>query len=193
MSRRTLLLALAALFAVAGCRQDMHDQAKYEPFERNPFFDDQRSSRALIEGTVARGQGEQDSAFYHGMADGAVVETIPLAIDRALLERGQDRFNIYCSPCHDRVGTGNGMIVQRGYKQPVSFHEPRLRGIPDGYFFQAITNGFGVMPSYAAQVPVRDRWAIVAYIRALQLSQSAEAKDLTDGDLSRLATIEAAQ
>lgn len=193
MNRTTPLLALAALLAVAGCRQDMHDQAKYQAFERNPFFDDQRASRALVEGTVARGQVEQDDAFFRGMADGAVVETIPLEIDRALLERGRERFNIYCSPCHDRVGTGNGMIVQRGYKPPVSFHEPRLRGIPDGYFFQAITNGFGVMPSYAAQVSAHDRWAIVAYIRALQLSQSAEAKDLTDDDLSRLATIEAAQ
>jgi len=193
MNRTTPLVALAALLAVAGCRQDMHDQAKYQAFERNAFFDDQRASRALIEGTVARGQGEQDDAFYRGVVNGAVVETIPLAIDRALVERGQERFNIYCSPCHDRVGTGNGMIVQRGYKKPVSFHEPRLRGIPDGYFFQAITNGFGVMPSYAAQVPAHDRWAIVAYIRALQLSQSAEAKVLTDDDRSRLATIEAAQ
>jgi mono/diheme cytochrome c family protein len=110
----------------------------------------------------------------------------PLGSGRAVLVRGQERFNIYCTPCHDRTGSGEGMIVQRGYKQPPSFHDPRLRAVPDGYFFQVMTNGFATMPSYAAQVPPRDRWAIVAYIRALQLSQNATLAAGPEGERAAL-------
>jgi len=182
-----MVCVVLCLAALAGCRQDMHDQAKFQPLERNDFFDDQRASRPLVAGTVPRGHLQDDPAFFTGVgADGNVVARVPLAIDRALLERGRERYDIYCSPCHDRVGTGNGMIVQRGYKQPKSFHEARLRDVPDGYFFQAMSNGFGVMPSYAAQVPAADRWAIVAYLRALQLSQAAPAGALSAGERANL-------
>lgn len=188
VARAAVALAIATPLAggLGGCRQDMHDQAKYEAFERNDFFDDQRASRPPLPGTVARGQLAEDAAFYRGEAAGALVATAPIAMDQALLARGRERYDIYCSPCHDRVGTGNGMIVERGYKQPPSLHEQRLRDAPDGYLFQAITNGFGVMPSYAPQIAVRDRWAIVAYIRALQLSQAATATDLSAADLAAL-------
>ncbi len=186
MNRLVPYIVVVLLVAVSACRQDMHDQDKYEALEKNEFFDDQRASRPRLPGTVARGHLQADDALYRGEVDGALVAQVPLAIDRALLARGRERFDIYCSPCHDRVGTGNGMIVQRGYKQPASLHDPRLRALPDGYFFQAITNGFGVMPSYAGQVPARDRWAIVAYIRALQLSQSAALAELDAADVDRL-------
>ncbi len=188
LARVARAIAIAAVLAgvLGGCRQDMHDQAKYEAFERNEFFDDQRASRPPLPGTVARGHLAEDAAFYLGEADGALVATAPVSLDQALLARGRERYDIYCSPCHDRVGTGNGMIVERGYKQPPSLHEQRLRDAPDGYMFQAITNGFGVMPSYAPQIAVRDRWAIVAYIRALQLSQAATATDLSAADLAAL-------
>ncbi len=186
MNKLAHSIALIALVLVAGCRQDMHDQNKYQAFERNDFFDDQRASRPLVDGTVPRGLLEADEVFFSGLEGNAMVAKVPLAIDRELLERGRERYDIFCSPCHDRVGMGNGMIVQRGYKQPSSFHEARLVEVADGYFFQAISNGFGVMPSYARQVPVRDRWAIVAYIRALQLSQSAKVADLEPYDLNAM-------
>ena len=189
--RRTVslpsLLALAALaLALPGCRQDMHNQAKYRPFAHNAFFDDQRASRPLVAGVVPRGHLDEDEVFYTGVSNGAPAATNPLGSGRAVLQRGQERFDIYCSPCHDRTGSGEGMIVQRGYKQPPSFHDPRLRAVPDGYFFQVMTNGFATMPSYAAQVPPRDRWAIVAYIRALQLSQNATLADVPEGDRAAL-------
>jgi len=170
----------------------MHDQEKFQALERNDFFADRRASRPLVDGTVPRGHLDEDPAFFTGVgADGTVVARVPLNVDAALLARGHERYDIFCSPCHDRVGTGNGMIVQRGYKQPKSFHEASLRSMPDGYFFQAMTNGFGVMPSYAAQVPAADRWAIVAYLRALQLSQAAPVDELTANDRARLAAGEA--
>jgi mono/diheme cytochrome c family protein len=176
--RAVRIAALLLCVVPAGCRQDMHDQPKYQPFERNRFFADQRASRPLVPGVVARGHLDEDAAFFTGIANGAPVTTNPLPLSRDTMLRGQERFNIYCSPCHDRVGSGEGMIVQRGYKQPPTFHSDRLRGVPDGYFFQVMTNGFGMMPSYAAQVPAHDRWAIVAYIRALQFSQHATVADV---------------
>jgi mono/diheme cytochrome c family protein len=182
-----LSLCFLLLGSFSACRQDMHDQPKFQALERNDFFADHRASRPLVDGTVPRGHLDEDPAFFTGVAaDGVVVERVPLAIDGALLQRGRERYDIFCSPCHDRVGTGNGMIVQRGYKQPASFHEELLRGVPDGYFFQAMTNGFGVMPSYAAQVPAADRWAIVAYLRALQLSQAAPLDELAPRDRAEL-------
>jgi mono/diheme cytochrome c family protein len=174
------------LLALAGCRQDMHDQPKYQPFERNAFFADQRASRPLVPGVVARGHLDEDQAFFTGLAGGAPVSTNPLPLTRDVLLRGQERFNIYCSPCHDRVGAGEGMIVQRGYKQPPTFHSDRLRAVPDGYLFQVMTNGFGTMPTYAPQVSARDRWAIVAYIRALQYSQHATLADVPEAERAGL-------
>ena len=164
----------------------MHDQPKYQPLERSTFFDDQRASRPLVPGTVARGHLEADVAFYQGTSDAGMLQELPIPVTHTLLERGQERFNIYCSPCHDRTGIGFGMIVQRGFKRPPSLHDQRLRDVPVGYLFQVIGNGFGVMPSYAAQVPAPDRWAIVAYIRALQLSQAASLADVPAGERQKL-------
>ena len=179
-------LFLLALLGPLGCRQDMHNQPKYQPFEESTFFDDLRSSRPLVAGVVARGHLDEDQAFFTGATASGPVTDNPLGLGRDVLLRGQERYNIYCSPCHDRVGTGTGMIVQRGYKQPPTFHDDRLRSVPDGYIFQVITNGFGVMPTYAPQVPARDRWAIIAYIRALQLSQHAALADVPDAEQAKL-------
>lgn len=181
-----ILVGIAGLLA-AGCRQNMHNQPKTEPYEESDFFPDGMGSRPLPAGTVARGLLRQDAALYTGLdAQGRAVASFPLPVTRQLLLRGQERFNIYCSPCHDRAGTGRGMIVQRGYKQPSSYHIDRLRQAPPGYFYDVMTRGFGVMPSYAAQVAPEDRWAIVAYIRALQLSQDAGLAALTPQERARL-------
>jgi len=175
---RHVALLLIALFAV-GCRQDMHDQPKYIPLRPSQFFADGRSERPLIEGTVARGHLDDDTAFYTGKGpDGKPLDTFPFAVTKADIERGQDRFNVYCTPCHGRLGDGNGMIVQRGFRQPPSYHIDRLRQVPNGYIYDVITNGFGAMQDYSAQIPPRDRWAIVAYIRALQLSHNATIEDV---------------
>ncbi len=164
--------------AFTGCA-DMKDQPHHEPLEYSSFFADGRSSRPLVEGTVARGHLRADDRIYRGLeADGSFVAQNPLVVDAALLSRGRNRFEIYCTPCHGRVGDGQGMVVQRGYKQPSSYHIDRLRGVEDGYFYDVITNGFGKMSSYASQVKPRDRWAIVAYIRALQLSQYADLRSV---------------
>jgi hypothetical protein len=167
-----IVLALG-LFSTTGCRQDMHDQAKYEPLEKNTFFDDQRASRPLVEGTVARGHLRDNPAYFVGKIGDQPVTTFPLEVTEELVQRGQSRYNIFCTPCHDVAGNGLGMIVRRGFKRPPSFHIDRLRQSPPGYFYDVITSGFGQMSSYAEQIPVRDRWAITAYIRALQLSQHA--------------------
>jgi mono/diheme cytochrome c family protein len=188
-ARRPPLAAAIALLVLAACRQDMHDQPKYQPFERNAFFDDQRASRPLVPGVVARGHLDADQALYTGGAAGAPVAVNPLPLTRELLLRGQSRYDIFCAPCHDRVGAGEGMIVQRGFKQPPSFHSDRLRGVPDGYFFQVISNGFGVMPAYAPQVSAHDRWAIVAYVRALQYSQHATLADVPESERAGLGAV----
>jgi mono/diheme cytochrome c family protein len=175
------LLPLAALLAVvglAGCA-DMKDQARYEPLEESEFFHDGRASRTLVEGTVARGHLREDDAFYRGIdAEGKFVARIPTTVDAAVLERGRERYEIFCAPCHAKVGDGMGMIVQRGYKEAASYHTDRLRAIEDGYIYDVITNGFNQMQGYASQVKPADRWAIVAYIRALQLSRMAEVAEL---------------
>ena len=164
------MLAMAS----AACRQDMQDQPKYIPLRASDFFGDGRSARPLIDGTVARGHLDADTVLYEGKGpDGKFVDTFPFPVTKEVLERGQQRFNIYCAPCHDRLGTGDGKIVRRGYRHPPSYHIDRLRQVPNGYIFDVISNGFGAMPDYAMQVHPRDRWAIVAYIRALQLSQNA--------------------
>jgi mono/diheme cytochrome c family protein len=156
----------------------MHDAPRYEALEKSDFFSDQRSSRPLVEGTVARGHLKDDETLFTGKAGGAFATQPPMPVDLALLQRGRERYDIYCSPCHGLAGRGNGMVVRRGYRQPRSFHDDRLRAQPVGYFYDVITNGFGAMPDYAAQVGVRDRWAIVAYVRALQLSQHATLADV---------------
>jgi hypothetical protein len=169
---------MVSLLLVVGCRQDMHDQPRYEAFEASDFFDDGRASRPLVGGTVAQGQLQLDEAFYTGRTGGTLVDTLPVPLTREMLERGQERYDIYCSPCHDRVGTGQGMVVRRGFRRPASFHIDRLREVSIGYFFDAITQGFGAMMDYAAQVSPQDRWAIAAYSRALQLSQHATLADV---------------
>jgi hypothetical protein len=179
--RKFSALGLFALLALAGCRQDMHDQPRFKPLAKSDFYADLRSERPQVEGTVARGQFHEDSYFYTGKIGNDPGDYMPFAVTEDVLVRGQQRFNIYCAPCHSRVGDGNGMIVQRGYKHPPSYHIDRLRKAPLGYFFDVMTNGFGAMPDYSAQVAPRDRWCIVAYIRALQLSQGATTSDIPQG------------
>jgi mono/diheme cytochrome c family protein len=179
------VLVLLALWPAA-CRQDMHDQPKYLPLQPSAFFDDGRASRPLVQGTVARGQLDDTSPSHTGKAGGTYLRRLPRAVTRPLLERGRERYDIFCSPCHDRTGYGGGMIVLRGFRRPPSFHQDRLREAADGYLFEVVSQGFGVMPSYASQVPVDDRWAIVAYVRALQLSQHAQLDDVPDEERARL-------
>jgi hypothetical protein len=184
---RPVFVLLAAL-TLAGCRQDMHDQPKYIPLRPSTFFGDGRSERQLIEGTVARGHLNDDALLYTGKGqDGKPSNEFPFPVTREVVARGQQRFNVYCSPCHDRLGTGDGMIVRRGYRRPPSYHIDRLRQAPNGYFFDVITNGFGAMPDYAAQIPVRDRWAIVSYVRALQLSQNSTINDVPAEERGKMA------
>jgi len=172
----TAVLALAAMVA---CRQDMHDQPKYIPLRPSDFFGDGRSERPLIEGSVARGHLKDDVAFYTGKGpDGKPIDTFPFPVTKEVVERGQQRFNIYCTPCHGHLGNGDGMIPRRGFRHPPTYHQDRLRNVPNGYIFDVISAGFGAMPDYAAQIEPRDRWAIVAYIRALQLSQNATIADV---------------
>jgi mono/diheme cytochrome c family protein len=174
------LLSLAAV-ALGACRQDMHDQPKMRPLRGSAMFDDHRSARPLVPGTVARGTLREDTVFYTGKVGKEFVKELPVPLTAQLLARGQTEFQIFCSPCHGRTGRGDGMVVQRGFKAPPSYHTDQLRGMPIGYFYDVITNGFGAMPDYAEQVPPADRWAIAAYVRALQLSQYAPA-DLVPGD-----------
>lgn len=181
-----VLLSALCLALAAACQQQMADQPRYKPLARSTFFGDERSARPLVPGTVARGHLDADAAFYTGKAGDRLVDRLPLPVTQALLERGQERFNIFCSPCHDRTGSGNGMVVRRGFRHPPSYHIDRLRQAPIGHFFDVITHGFGAMPDYAAQVPPRDRWAIAAYIRALQLSQDATLADVPPAERQRL-------
>jgi mono/diheme cytochrome c family protein len=167
-----------ACLAVSGCRQDMHDAPRYEALEASAFFDNGAASRTLVANTVPRGFLREDELFYTGKVSGQLATTFPMAVTADVMARGQERYNVFCAPCHGRTGVGNGMIVQRGFRQPPSYHEQRLREAPAGYFFDVMTNGFGAMQDYAAQVPVADRWAIAAYIRALQLSQGATVTDV---------------
>jgi mono/diheme cytochrome c family protein len=175
------VLGLLGLVLLAGCRIDMQVDPKLEPLTETNFFANTMASRPLVEGTVARGQLHADTYFYTGMGNGQPGNEMPFPVTREVLQRGEQRFNIYCSPCHSMLGDGNGMIVQRGYRRPPSFHTDRLRQAPLGHFFDVMTNGFGAMPDYAAQVPPADRWAIAAYIRALQLSQDATRNDVPAG------------
>jgi len=176
-----MLLAVAALMLLAGCRADMQNQPYKRPLAESDFFADKRSARPLVEGTVARGNERADTYFYTGKIGKDDGNYMPFPVTEQVLQRGQQRFNIYCSPCHGEAGDGNGMIVQRGLKRPPSYHNERLRKAPIGYFFDVMTNGFGAMLDYSQQVKPEDRWAIAAYIRALQLSQGATRADVSAG------------
>jgi hypothetical protein len=184
-----VLGAMAAMLVLAGCRQDMHDQPKFFPQRGTDFYADGRSVRPQVENTVARGQLHEDTYFYSGLNNGVEGNTYPFAVTMDVLQRGQERYNVYCTPCHSRVGNGEGMIVQRGYRPAGDFHSERLRNAPLGHFFSVMTNGYGAMPDYAAQVTPADRWAIVAYIKALQLSQNATAADVAGHQTKSLSDI----
>ena len=175
MSTKTLTLLALCLVPLVGCRQNMHNQNKLEPYEASTFFDDGQGSRQLPAGTVPRGTDGRKIAPYTGLPEPgpALVSSLqaPPPVTLAMIQRGRQRYNVFCSPCHSRVGNGRGMIVLRGLKQPPSFHDARLRSAPAAYFVQVMTEGFGVMPSYAEEVSPEDRWAIAAYIRALQYNQ----------------------
>lgn len=177
---RTILRValIGALITLSGCRLDMHVQPRYDPLSSTTFFGDGRSARPAVPGTVARGHQQDDELLYTGRINGNLADLFPFPITQADLERGQQRYNIYCTPCHDYTGSGNGMIVQRGFPPPPSYHIDRLKKAPVGHFFDVITNGYGAMYSYRDRVPVKDRWRIAAYIRALQLSQSASVNDV---------------
>jgi mono/diheme cytochrome c family protein len=179
---RKFLPALLALIGVtAGCRIDMHMQPYYRTMAKSDFFADDRSARLPVEGTVARGDLREDVYFYTGKIGNAPGDYLPFPVTAEVLARGQERFNINCTPCHGRVGDGNGFIPTRGFKRPPSYHIERLRKAPLGYFFDVMTHGYGVMPEYGSQVAPRDRWCIAAYIRALQLSQNATIADVPSG------------
>lgn len=164
----------------------MRDQPRYEALEASTFFANGQSARPRVEGTIARGQLHENEPFHTGRDGDQFVSEIPSKIDRTLLLRGQERFNIYCAVCHARTGNGDGMIVRRGFRRPPSFHVQRLQDAPVGHFFDVMTNGFGAMPSYRVQVPPADRWAIVAYIRVLQMSQRATIEDVPPDERAKL-------
>lgn len=175
------------LVAAGGCRNDMRDQPKVTPLRPSTFFNDERSARPLPEATVARGRLAENAVFETGKGpDGQLVKEFPMPVTRELLEHGRERYNIYCSVCHDRLGDGLGMIVRRGYRRPPSFHIERLRTVANGHIYDVIANGFGAMPDYNAQVAPADRWAIVAYIRALQRSRAAGVQDVPPEDVQKL-------
>ena len=189
-NRRTVrLLAALALTAVvsAACRQDMHDAPRFDPLESAEMFANGSSARPIVAGTVPRGQQNDDLYLHTGKGpDGQPVNAFPFAITHDDLDRGQERYNVFCAPCHGRTGIGNGMVVQRGYRQAQSMHIDRLRLAPAGYFYDVITNGFGVMPDYRAQITVEDRWRIIAYVRALQLSRQGATTDMPADMLEEL-------
>jgi len=178
VASRNLALAVLLAAAALGCRQDMFNQQKLRPLQASTFFADGRASRPLPEDTVARGHLRGNELLFTGRIGGVVADAFPFPITKEVLDRGEARFDIFCSPCHGRAGYGDGMIVQRGFKAPPSFHSDRLRQAPAGHFFDVMTNGFGVMYDYRGRVSAEDRWAIAAYVRALQLSQHASAADL---------------
>ena len=182
-----LALAAALLLATSACRQDMHNTPTGQPLRESLFVKGASTSRLPVDGTVARGTLQDDAAFFTGKDGGAATNALPFPLTAAVLDRGEQRFNIYCAPCHGVSGRGDGMIVRRGYRQPPSFHVDRLQTAPLGHFYDVMTNGFGAMPDYRAQIAPRDRWAIAAYLRALQLSQHATAADIPAEERQKLA------
>src|SRR5262249_46059300 len=183
----------AALVLLAGCRSEMYEQPRYEPLEPSSFFEDGSSSRPLVEGTIPRGdargappEGASEDVFYTGWDKGRLAETIPFPVDRAVLERGQERYRIFCTPCHGESGDARGMTVRRGFNPPPPYYSEELRKQPIGHFFDVMTRGYGTMYSYASRVPPHDRWAIAAYIRVLQFSQHADVAELPEEDRTKL-------
>lgn len=184
---RMLLCVTLALFCAGGCyQQKMADQPRFEPLEASVFFDDGQASRHLVPGTVARGHLDLDEHFTRGKVNGQPVEEFPMPVTRDLLNRGRERMEIFCSPCHDHLGTGEGMVVRRGFPHPPSWHSDHMREMAVGEFFQVITHGFGRMPAYGTRLSPEDRWAIVAYLRALQLSQYAPISELPAEDAAKV-------
>ena len=181
-----LMVLLACLLVTGGCRRGMMDQDHIKPLAENDFFKDGSGARPIPAHTVARGHLNEDERFFKGMIGDRLVVAAPVAVTPALLARGRERFDIYCAVCHGRTGAGDGMVVQRGFPKPPSLHEERLRAAPAGHFFDVITQGYGVMYSYAARVEPADRWAIVAYIRALQLSQHATPDEVPPAERAKL-------
>jgi mono/diheme cytochrome c family protein len=182
-----LLLGMAALLATAGCRQDMHDQPKLRGLRESRFHEDRLGARPAPAGTIPRGFLRDDALLAKGIGpDGKFADAFPFPVTAATLARGRQRFDVFCSPCHDRSGSGHGTVVQRGFKQPPALFEERLRKQPAGYFLDVATNGFGTMSGYASQVSLEDRWAIVAWVRALQYAAHAPASDLGAADLEAL-------
>jgi hypothetical protein len=177
-----LAALIIVIFVSSACRIDMHVQPRQNPLSRSDFFADQRSARPPVEGTVARGQLHEDTYFYTGKIGNNPGDAMPFPVTKQVLDRGRERYNIFCAPCHSRVGDGNGFVPSRGFaRQPPSFHIVRLQKAPLGYFYDVMTEGFGIMPDYASQIPPQDRWNIVAYVRALQLSQNATMADVPAG------------
>jgi cytochrome c553 len=170
-------LIVVSAFSSA-CRQDMHDQPKYPPLRASTFFDDDRSARPLVAGTVAQGHLHEDALLETGKIGNTDADMFPFSVDARLVARGRERFDIYCAPCHGRTGNGDSMIVRRGFRRPESYETDRLRAAPAGHFVDVILNGFGAMPDFADRIDARDRWAIAAYIRALQLSGHATIGDV---------------
>jgi hypothetical protein len=185
LSRTRWLVCLVALL-VSGCRRDMQDQPKYIPLRQSTFFDDERSARPLVQGTVARGHLHDDTLLETGKIGNDDATVFPFPVDAQVLARGRERFDIYCSPCHGRTGNGDGMVVRRGFRRPPSYHDDRLRNAPVGHFVDVMTNGFGAMPEYRQQIDAHDRWTIAAYIRALQLSEHATIDDVPVTDREKL-------
>ncbi len=182
-------LSTVSLLSLAGCRQDMHDQPKFYPQRGTSLYADGRSVRPQVENTVARGQADVSSYRMTGMQGGKEGDGLPMPLTMELVERGQERYNIYCTACHSRVGNGGGIVVQRGYRPAGNFHTDRLRAAPLGHFYNVIANGYGAMPEYATMLTVEDRWAIVAYIRALQLSQNATSADAGGNSVRKLGDV----
>jgi hypothetical protein len=187
LSARPRAAALLGLLALAACRQDMHDQPRYEAFEATSFFKDGRSARPQVAGTIARGRLHEDELLHAGRSGGEPAALFPFAVTREVILRGRERYDIFCSPCHAYDGSGDGIVVRRGMRRPSSLHVERLTQAPAGYFFDVITNGFGAMYDYADRIPAEDRWAIVAYVRVLQRSQAGTVADLTEEQRAMLA------
>jgi mono/diheme cytochrome c family protein len=186
MSVSGKLVAACLLVVAAGCRQDMHNTPTAQPLRESHFVKGVSSARPLVEGTIARGTLQDDAAFFTGKSDAVLVNALPFPLTADVLDRGEQRYNIYCAPCHGVSGNGDGMIVKRGYRQPPSYHVERLRTAPLGHYYDVMTNGFGAMPDYRAQIAPRDRWAIAAYVRALQLSQHAPASEFPQEERDKL-------
>ena len=178
MIRASACICILGILFCCGCRRDMQDQPRYKPLRASRFFPDSRSARPIPRGTIAQDELNDIDVLHTGTGDGGFTSTFPMRITRPILERGQERYNIFCTPCHGFLGDGNGMIARRGFKWPANLHTDRLRNAPPGYLFQVVSNGYGAMPAYRDQISPQDRWDILAYVRTLQLSRNATLADV---------------